>query len=125
MTTSILGDSPVVEQLAAASTYAGRAAVAAKLLSNRSPSKEGSKDGSALCARSCTLPAITPLFTRVRRRISMKMSSRGAVLKGGSITQHRPHDVDPPTRQSDEGLGVPLALGPLALVEGPGRGGAA
>jgi hypothetical protein len=74
MTTSILGDSPVVEQLAAASTYAGRAAVAAKLLSNRSPSKEGSKDGSALCARSCTLPAITPLFTRVRRRVILENS---------------------------------------------------
>jgi hypothetical protein len=52
----------VVEQLAASSTYAGRAAVAAKLLSNRSPSKEGSKDGSALCAGTCTLPAIFALI---------------------------------------------------------------
>src|SRR5215207_2106170 len=54
------------------------------------------------------------------RRISMKMSSRRAALKRSSVTQHRPHDVDPPTRQSDESLSVSLALGSLAIVEGPG-----
>src|SRR5215212_3902249 len=36
------------------------------------------------------------------RRISMKMSSCRAVLKRGSVTQHRPHNVHPPTRQGDE-----------------------
>jgi hypothetical protein len=49
----------------------------------------------------------------------MKMSSRRALLELGSVTQHRPHDVDPPTRQGDEGLRVSVALGPLAIVEGP------
>src|SRR5215207_5242649 len=61
-----------------------------------------------------------PLFTGVRGRISMKMSSRRASFVGGSVTQHRPHNIDPPTRQGDESLGVPLTLGPLAIVEGPG-----
>jgi hypothetical protein len=55
----------------------------------------------------------------------MKMSSRRAALKGGSVTQHRPQHVDPPTRQSDESLGVPLALSPLAIVESPGLRGTA
>jgi hypothetical protein len=50
----------------------------------------------------------------------MKMSSCRAALKRSSVTQHRPYDVDPPTRQGDESLSVPLALGPLAIVEGPG-----
>ena len=49
----------------------------------------------------------------------MKMSSRRALLELGSVTQHRPDNVDPPTRQGDDGLRVPLALGPLAIVEGP------
>jgi hypothetical protein len=60
------------------------------------------------------------LFTQVPRRISMKMSSCRATLEGGSVTQHRPQYVDPPARQSDEGLSVPLAFGPLALVEDSG-----
>src|SRR5215212_3475999 len=49
----------------------------------------------------------------------MKMSSCRAVLKRGSVAQHRPHHIDPPTRQGDESLSVPLALGPLAIVESP------
>jgi hypothetical protein len=49
----------------------------------------------------------------------MKMSSRRAALEGGSVTQHRPQHIDPPTRQGDQGLGVPLAFGSLAVVEGP------
>jgi hypothetical protein len=50
----------------------------------------------------------------------MKMSSRRAALKGGPVTQHCPQNIDPPTRQRDESLGVPLALGPLAIIEGSG-----
>jgi hypothetical protein len=49
----------------------------------------------------------------------MKMSSRRAGLERGSVAQHRPHDVDPPRRQRDQRLGVPLALSPLTIVEGP------
>src|SRR5919112_3486683 len=70
-------------------------------------------------------PFFMPLFTGVRGRISMKMSSRRALLELGSVTQHRPHNVDPPTRQGDEGLRVPLALRPLAIVESPGLRGTA
>src|SRR5215204_6805351 len=55
----------------------------------------------------------------------MKMSSRGAALKRASVTQHCPQYIDPPLRQSDESLSVPLALSPLAIVEGPGLRGAA
>jgi Transposase len=50
----------------------------------------------------------------------MKMSSCGSGLEGSSVAQHRPQDVDPPASESDEGLGVPLALSPLAVVEGSG-----
>jgi hypothetical protein len=50
----------------------------------------------------------------------MKMSSCRTGLEGASVAQHRPDNIDPPTRQSDESLGVPLALGPLAIVEGSG-----
>ena len=50
----------------------------------------------------------------------MKMSSRRAALERGSITQHCPQYIDPPPRQSDEGLCVPLAFGSLAIVEGSG-----
>ena len=50
----------------------------------------------------------------------MKMSSRRSGLEGGSVTQHRPQDVHPPACQGDQGLGMPLAFGSLALVEGPG-----
>jgi hypothetical protein len=57
--------------------------------------------------------SFSSLFTGVRRRISMKMSSRRAGLEGGSVTQHRPQYVDPPTRQSDESLSI------LAEVERP------
>jgi hypothetical protein len=48
------------------------------------------------------------------------MSSRRPGLERGSLTQHRPHYVDPATRQRDEGLSVPLTLRPLALLERPG-----
>jgi hypothetical protein len=64
-------------------------------------------------------------FQTVSRRISMKMSSRRAGLEGGSVTQHRPQYVDPPTRQSDESLSMPLAFGSLAVVEDPGLRGTA
>src|SRR5215210_2691576 len=51
----------------------------------------------------------------------MKMSSpERRRLKSRSVAQHRPQDVDPSSGERDEGLGVPLALGPLAVVEGPG-----
>ena len=50
----------------------------------------------------------------------MKMSSRRTDLEGGSVAQHRPDNIDPPTRQGDESLGVPFALSPLAIVEGSG-----
>src|SRR5215211_398657 len=53
-------------------------------------------------------------------RISMKMSSRRAGLEGGSVAQHRPQHVDPPTSEGDHCLGVPLALSPLTVVESPG-----
>jgi hypothetical protein len=59
------------------------------------------------------------LFTLLPRRISIKMSSRRAALKRGSVAQHRPQNVDPPTRQRDESLSVSLALSPLAIVEDP------
>ena len=45
-----------------------------------------------------TREAANELFTESRRRISMKMSSRRAALKHGSVTQHRPQYVHPPTR---------------------------
>ena len=47
----------------------------------------------------------------------MKMSSCGSGLEGDLVTQHRPEDVDPPTGQSDQGLGVLLALPSPAVVE--------
>jgi hypothetical protein len=52
----------------------------------------------------------------------MKLSSgdRGSEL--GSVPQHRPQDVDAAARQGDYGLLVPLALGSLTIVEGPGGG---
>src|SRR5215211_5659215 len=50
----------------------------------------------------------------------MKMSSpERRRFKSRSVAQHRPQDVDPSSGECDEGLGVPLALLPLALVEGP------
>src|SRR3712207_6557734 len=52
-------------------------------------------------------------FSDSFRRISMKMSSRRTGLKRGSVTQHRPKDIDPPTRQRDQSLSVPLALSSL------------
>ena len=55
----------------------------------------------------------------------MKMSSRRLGFKGSPITQHRPKDVDPPTRQRDQSLSVSLALSPLAIMEDPGLRGAA
>src|SRR4051794_39408333 len=54
------------------------------------------------------------------RGISIKMSSRRAGLERGSVAQHGPQDVDPPTRQRDQGLGVSLALCPLSIIEGSG-----
>jgi hypothetical protein len=51
----------------------------------------------------------------------MKMSSCGrTLLRGGPVVQHRPHHVDPPASESDEGLGVPLTLPSLRVVEGCG-----
>src|SRR5215212_842767 len=50
----------------------------------------------------------------------MKMSRDRTALEGGSITQHRPQNIDPPTRQRDESLSVPLAFSSLALVEDSG-----
>src|SRR5215217_6962829 len=50
----------------------------------------------------------------------MKMSSRRAGLECGSVTQHRPQNIDPSSSERNQGLGMPLAFGPLALVEGPG-----
>ena len=50
----------------------------------------------------------------------MKMSSLERRFEGSTVTQHRPQDVDPPSRQRDQSLGVLLALSSLALVEGPG-----
>jgi hypothetical protein len=53
----------------------------------------------------------------------MKMSSRRALLELGSVAQHRPYDVDPPTRQGDEGLRVSLVLGPrLCTTTQAGKG---
>ena len=46
-------------------------------------------------------------------RITMKMSRCRAALKRGFVTQHRPKYIDPPTRQGNQGLGVPLAFGSL------------
>src|SRR3954447_18101758 len=55
----------------------------------------------------------------------MKMSSRRTVLERGSVTQHRPQDVDPPAGEGDQGLSVLFAFSPLAIVESPGLWGAA
>jgi anti-sigma regulatory factor (Ser/Thr protein kinase) len=74
--------------------------------------------GSAL--EVCIPLADRPLFTEPRRRISMKMSRHRAALKRGSVTQHRPHYVDPPTRQRDQSLSVSLAFSSLAIIEGSG-----
>lgn len=52
--------------------------------------------------------------------ISMKISSRGGGLEHCPVTQHCPQDVDPPSGQCDQGLSVPLALSPLAIVKGSG-----
>lgn len=60
--------------------------------------------------------------SRTLWRISMKMSSRRSGLKRGSVAEHRPEDVDSSARRGDHGLGMPLTLGPLAVVEGPGLG---
>ncbi len=38
----------------------------------------------------------------------MKMSSRRAGLKHGSVAQHRPQNVDPPAGERDWGSGMPL-----------------
>src|SRR5215216_5773216 len=50
----------------------------------------------------------------------MKMSSHRSTLEGSAITQHRPQDVDPPPGEGDQCLDVPLAFGPLPIVEGSG-----
>src|SRR5215212_8199786 len=51
----------------------------------------------------------------------MKMSSpERRRFESRSVAQHRPQDVDPSSGERDEGLGVPLALLPLAIVEGSG-----
>jgi hypothetical protein len=43
---------------------------------------------------------------RLIKGISMKMSSCRWGLEGGPVAQHRPQDVDPPSRQRDQGLWV-------------------
>ena len=56
----------------------------------------------------------------------MKMSSpERRRFEGRSVAQHRPQDIDATARQGDQGLGVPLALRSLAVVESPGGGCAA
>src|SRR5215204_200689 len=56
----------------------------------------------------------------------MKMSSpERRRFEGRSFAQHRPQDIDATARQGDQGLGVPLALRSLAVVESPGGGCAA
>jgi hypothetical protein len=52
--------------------------------------------------------------------ISMKMSSRRWSFERSPIAQHRPQDVNPSPGQGDQGLGVPLALFPFAVVERSG-----
>jgi hypothetical protein len=53
----------------------------------------------------------------------MKMSSpERRRFEGRPIAEHGPQDVDPPSSQRDESLGVPLALPSLAVVEGSGVG---
>jgi hypothetical protein len=49
----------------------------------------------------------------------MKTPIRKARLERGAVTQHRPQYVDPPTRQGNQSLSVPFALGPLAVVNVP------
>ena len=58
------------------------------------------------------------LFAKVTKRISMKMSSGRAALELAFVTQHRPHDVDPPAGERDQGLRISLALRSLTIVEG-------
>src|SRR5215211_331455 len=55
----------------------------------------------------------------------MKMSRRRSTLEGGSVTQHRPQDVNPPPGEGDQWLDVPFAFGPLPIVEGSGLRGPA
>ena len=43
-------------------------------------------------------------------------------LVGLVIAEHGPEHVDPSAGQGEYGLGVPLALGAFAVVEGPGCG---
>lgn len=52
----------------------------------------------------------------------MVMSSDDGRLKPRAVAQYRPEDVGPATDQRGEGLVVSLALGPLAIVVGPGLG---
>src|SRR5215207_1134593 len=59
---------------------------------------------------------------RMKIGISMKMSSRRWSIERGPIAHHRPQYVDPPARQGNESLSVPLAFSPFAIVEGPGLG---
>lgn len=50
----------------------------------------------------------------------MKMSSCRRNLEGDLVAQHRSQNVDPPSSQCEQSLGVLLALPSLAVVEGPG-----
>jgi len=51
----------------------------------------------------------------------MTMSSRDGRFESLLVADHGPEDVDPPSSQSYEGLGVPFTLRTLAVVERPGR----
>jgi len=50
----------------------------------------------------------------------MKLSSGARRFEAQSIAQHGEHDRHPSPGQGDHGLVVPLALTPLALLEGAG-----
>jgi hypothetical protein len=72
----------------------------------------------APCSEALIYP-FRPKMAKVEGRISMKMSSCRATLDGGSVTQHRPQYVDPPARQGDQSLSVPLAFSSLAIRRRP------
>src|SRR5215213_3668969 len=122
--------STIVEYLAASSTYAGRAAVAAKLLSNRSPGKEGSKDGSALCSGSRALRAIFALIHRSTWKVESRkldLVSRSTPFgSGGAIRSARVRVVCTDSRCADHvtRLHLPVVArsgGILPIASAPAR----